>query len=95
MQSPFFSTLHPLSLVFLPLQQWWHLYCFTMLGSTSIVIYHVKQCLLRNRPGSDATTSHNFLHERLQKALTCANQFHRTAQYSLSHSSAKAVSLET
>ena len=61
---------------FLQLQQWWQLYCFAILGSTSIVIYSVKQCLLRNRPGSDAATSRDFLHERLQRAFTCANQLH-------------------
>ena len=33
------------------------LYCFTILGSTSIVIHRVKQRLLRNRPRSDAATS--------------------------------------
>ena len=27
------------------LQQWWHLYCFAILGSTSIVIHSVKQRL--------------------------------------------------
>ena len=76
MQRPFF----PLSITFLhyflQLQQWWHLYCFAILHSTSIVIHSVKQCLLRNRPGSDAATSCDFLHERLQRAFTCANQLH-------------------
>ena len=33
---------------------WWHLYCFTILGLTSIVIHSVKQHLLRNQPGSDS-----------------------------------------
>ena len=37
---------------FLQLQQYWHLYCFAILGSTSTVIHSVKQRLLRNRPGS-------------------------------------------
>ena len=37
---------------FLQLQQYWHLYCFTILGSTSTVIYSVKQRLLRNWPGN-------------------------------------------
>ena len=37
---------------FLQLQQYWHLYCFAILGSTSTVIHNVKQRLLRNRPGS-------------------------------------------
>ena len=38
------------------------------------------QRLLRNRPGSDTATSRDFLHERLQRAFTRANQLHRTAQ---------------
>ena len=46
---------------FLQLQQWWHLHCFAILGSASIVIHSVKQRLLRNRPGSDAATSRDFL----------------------------------
>ena len=60
-------------------QHCWHLYCFATLGSTSIVIHSVKQRLLRNRPRSDAVTSHYFLRERLQRAFTCANQLHWTA----------------
>ena len=32
----------------------WHLYCFTIPGSTSIVIHSMNQCLLRNQPGSDS-----------------------------------------
>ena len=35
-----------------------------------------KQRLFRNRPGSDAATSCDVLCERLQRALTCANQLH-------------------
>ena len=42
----------PFPWYFLQLQQYWHLYCFTILGSTSTVIHSVKQRLLRNRPGS-------------------------------------------
>ena len=71
-----FSSLHPLFRYFLHLQQWWHLYCFAILGSASIVINSVKQHLLRNQPGSDAATSHDFLRERLLRALTRANQLH-------------------
>ena len=56
-QKHFFSTLNPLFPVFLQQQQWWHLYCFAIIGSTSIVIHSAKQRLLRNRPGSDAATS--------------------------------------
>ena len=68
----------------LQLQQWWYLYCFAIIGSTSIVIHSVKQRLLRNRPGSDAATSRDFLRERLQRAFTPAKQLHLTAQYRLS-----------
>ena len=66
---------------FWKLQQWWHLHCFAIIGSTSIVIHSVKQRLLRNRPGSDAATSRDFLRERLQRAFTRANQLHWTARY--------------
>ena len=55
-QAHFFSTLHPLSMVIFQLQQYWHLYCFTILGSTSTVIYSVKQRLLRNQPRSNTAT---------------------------------------
>ena len=41
-----------LSTVIFALQQYWHLYCFTILGSTSTVIHSVKQRLLKNRPRS-------------------------------------------
>ena len=80
-QRHFFPTFHPLSPVILQLQQWWHLCCFTILGSTSIVIHSVKQCLLRNRPGSDVATPRDFLGKRLQWAFTHANQLHWTVQY--------------
>ena len=76
----FFHLPFPFHSIFLQMQQYWHLYCFAILGSTSTVIYSVKQCLLRNQPKSDATTSHDFLRERLQRAFTCANQLHWTAQ---------------
>ena len=73
----------PLSIpwYFLQLQQWWHLYWFAILGSTSIVTHSVKQRLLRNQPGSDAATSCDFLRKRLQRAFTRTNQLHWTAQY--------------
>ena len=61
----FFSPSFPFPRYFLQLQQWWLLYCFAILGSISIVIHSVKQRLLRNRPGSDAATSRDFLRERL------------------------------
>ena len=41
----------------------------------------MKQRLLRNQPRSDAATSRDFLHERLQRAFTRANQLHWTAHY--------------
>ena len=76
----FFPPSIPFPWYFLQLQQWWHLYCFAVLGSTSIVIHSMKQHLLRNWPGSDAATSHDFLRERLRRAFTHANQLHWTAQ---------------
>ena len=79
---PFFPPSTPFPGHFFQLQQWWHLYCFAILGSTSIVIHSVKQRLHRNRPGSDAGTSRDFLRERLQRAFTRANQLHRTAHSS-------------
>ena len=42
------SVLYPR--LFLQLQQWWHLYWFAVLGSTSIVIHSVKQRLLEIGP---------------------------------------------
>ena len=74
-----------LSPVIFATAKWWHLYCFAILGSTSIVIHSVKQHLLRNQPGSDAATSRDFLRERLQRAFTCANQLHWTAQKARMH----------
>ena len=47
-----FSPSIPFPQYFLQLQQYWHLYCFAILVSTSTVIHSVKQRLLRNRPGS-------------------------------------------
>ena len=41
----------------------------------------MKQRLLRNRPGSDIATSHDFLCKRLQRVFTRADQLHWTAQY--------------
>ena len=51
--------------------QYWHLYCFAILRSTSIVTHSLKQHVLRNRPESDAATPCDFLHERLQRANSC------------------------
>ena len=62
--------------IFLQLQQWWHLYCFAILGSASIIIHSMKQRLLTNWPGSDAATSRDFLRERLQRAFTRAKGIH-------------------
>ena len=61
---------------FLQLQKLWHLYCFAILCSTSVVIHSMKQRLVRNRPGSDAATSCDFLRERLRRAFTRANKLH-------------------
>ena len=62
----------PLHGNFLQPQQYWHLYGFAILGSTSTVIHSVKQRLLRNRPRKCAATSRDFLRERLQSAFTLA-----------------------
>ena len=48
----FFTPPIPFPWYFLQLQQYWHLQCFAILGSTSTVIHNVKQHLLRNQPGS-------------------------------------------
>ena len=74
MQRHFFSTLHPLSPVIFATAT---VVAFVLLRNS--VIHNMKQRLLRNRPGSDAATSHNFLRERLQRAFTRANQLHWTA----------------
>ena len=48
----FFPPSIPFPRQYLQLQQYWYLYCFVILGSTSTFIHSVKQRLLRNRPGS-------------------------------------------
>ena len=63
-----------------PSKQWWHLYCIAIHGLAFIVIHSVTQRLLRNRPGSNTVTSHNFLCERLQRTFIRANQLHWTTQ---------------
>ena len=78
-KNTFFSPSIPFPLQFLQLQQWWHLYCFAILDSTSIVIHRVKQRVLKNQPGIDAATSRDKLRESLQRAFTHANQLHWTA----------------
>ena len=50
-QTLFFPTLHPLSLVIFA--ACCHLYCFAILGSTSIIIHSMKQRLLKNWLRSD------------------------------------------
>ena len=72
MQRHFFSTLHPLSLVIFATAT---VVAFVLLPSPWMN-FHCYTHLLRNRPGSDAATSHNFLRERLQKAVIQANQCH-------------------
>ena len=49
-QTLFFHHPSPFPCNFCNLQQWWHLYCFAILGSTSIIVHSVKQHLLRKRP---------------------------------------------
>ena len=53
-QRHFFPPSIPFPGYFLQLQQQWQMHCFSILGSTSIVIHSVKQHLLRNQPGSDS-----------------------------------------
>ena len=67
----FFHPPSPFPVKKIQLQQWWHLYCFAILRSTSIVTHSLKQHVLRNRPESDAATPCDFLHERLQRANSC------------------------
>ena len=55
----FFSTLHPRE--FFQLQQYWHLYYFTILGSTSTVIHFLREWLQR------AFTHANQLHWTAQQ----------------------------
>ena len=74
----FFSTLHPHSCVIFATAT---AVAFVLLRNSRFNFHSVKQRLLRNRPGSDAATSRDFLHESLQRAFTCANQLHWTAQY--------------
>ena len=77
-KDPFFPTLHLLSRWFLQLQQYWHLYCFAILGSTSTVIHSVKQRRYSEIgpevPRCDLSRLTQFLRERLQSAFTLANQ---------------------
>ena len=54
MQRHFFPPSIPFPGYFLQLQQQWQMHCFSILGSTSIVIHSVKQHLLRNQTGSDS-----------------------------------------
>ena len=56
---------------FFPHTKWWHLYCFAILGSTSIVIHSEKQRQLRNRPGSDSATSRDFLRKTTKGIHSC------------------------
>ena len=73
MQRHFFSTLHPLSPVIFATAT---VVVFVLLHTSRFNFQHsMKQCLLRNRPRSDAATSCNFLRERLQRAFTRANCF--------------------
>ena len=67
----FFRILHHLSLVISHARQKWHLYCFTVLRSTSIVIHSVNQRLLS--PEVAAATFRDFLRKRLGRAFTRAN----------------------
>ena len=82
-QRHFIPTLHPLSPVIFATAT---VVAFVLLHNSRFNFHcytqhdAVKQRLLRNRPGSDAVTSHDFLHKRLQRAFTHANQHHWTTQ---------------
>ena len=68
-QRHFLSTLHPLSVVIFATATWWHLYCFAILGSTSIVIHSMKQCILRNWPGSGSCDLSRLLVQKITKGI--------------------------
>ena len=51
------------------LQQYWHLYCFAILGSTSAVIHSVNQRLLRNWPGSGSRDLSRLLARKITKGV--------------------------
>ena len=56
-------------LQFLHTQQKWHLYCFTVLGSTSNVIHSVNENLSEIGPEVAAATYRDFLRKGLQRAF--------------------------
>ena len=51
------------------MQQCWHFYCFTIIGSTSIVIHSVKQHLLRNQPRSGSCDLSRLLAWKITKGV--------------------------
>ena len=73
-QNAFIPPYNPFPRYFLQLQQWGHLYCFAVLGSTSIVIHSVKQRLLRIRPGSDFS---RLLARKITKGIHSCNSLNR------------------
>ena len=78
----FFSILHHLSTIF-PANTTvlaFVLLCNSRLNKTSIFIHSMKQCLLRNQPGSGSCDISGLLSKWLWRVFTHANQFHWTAQ---------------
>ena len=70
------STLHSLSPVIFATTT---VMAFVLPRNSRFNFHCCTQCersLLRNRPGSDAATSCEFMHKRLQRAFTRANQLH-------------------
>ena len=57
-QGPFFPSSITFSPVILQTQQHWHLYCFLIQASTSIVTHNLNKRLLRNQPGSGSFPLH-------------------------------------
>ena len=71
--SLFFSPSIPFPRYFWQLQQYWHLYCFTI--SFSFHCYTQREATPTQKSArKSAATSRDFLRERLQSAFTLANQ---------------------
>ena len=82
----FFSTLHPLSpVIFATATVWASLvYSFVLPRNSrfNFPCYTWREATPTQKSArNDAATSCDFLRKRLQRAFTCANQLHSTAQY--------------
>ena len=78
MQRHFFPILHHLSTVFFAIAT---VLAFVLLRNSRFNFHCCTQCEATPTQKSAWKWSCNFFHERLQRAFTCANQFHWTAQY--------------